>query len=126
MTLRCVIVDDSAALLGAAKKLLERQGIAVVGLATNGDEAQRLMEQLQPDVMLIDLDLGRESGFELVRRLHATDGAPSPSILISSYDQTDFSTPIAASPAIGFLPKSELSAATVRRLVARAQAEGLS
>jgi DNA-binding NarL/FixJ family response regulator len=120
VTLRCVIVDDNPAVLRAASGLLETQGIAVVGVAATGDEALTLMQELEPDVMLVDIDLGPESGFELARRL-----APSPDkgrscvILISTHDERDFAHLIAASPAIGFLPKSDLSAAAIRRLIER-------
>ena len=121
MTLRCVIVDDSPALLRAASDLLEGQGIAVAGVAATGDEALCLLERLEPDVMLVDIDLGRESGFELARRL-AQAGARS--VLISTHEEADFADLIAASPAIGFLPKSDLSATAIQRLLARAQDEG--
>ena len=125
MRLRCVIVDDSAAVLRAASELLEGEGIAVVGVAATGDEAVRLIDELEPDVTLVDIDLGRESGFALVRRLVDVAGRPeSPSILISTHDPRDFATLIEASPAIGFLPKSRLSAAAIRRLLAQAQTEG--
>jgi CheY-like chemotaxis protein len=124
MTLRCVIVDDSPALLRAATKLLESEGVAVVGVAATGDEALRLMEELQPDLMLIDIDLAGESGFEVVRRVEGVRGeGRAPSILISAHDQTEFGALIAASPALGFLPKWNLSAAAIRRLLARAQDE---
>ena len=123
MTLRCVIVDDSPALLRAATKLRESEGLAVVGVAATGDDALRLMEELQPDVMLIDIDLAGESGFEVVRRVEGIRGGRAPSILISTHNQTEFGALIAASPALGFLPKSDLSAAAIRRLLARAQDE---
>ena len=123
MTLRCVIVDDSPALLRAATKLRESEGLAVVGVAATGDDALRLMEELQPDVMLIDIDLAGESGFEVVRRVEGIRGGRAPSILISTHDQTEFGALIAASPALGFLPKSDLSAAAIRSLLARAQDE---
>jgi DNA-binding NarL/FixJ family response regulator len=115
MTLRCVIVDDSPAVLRTGGDLLESQGIAVVGVATSGDEAVRLIEELQPDVLLVDIVLGAESGFDLARRLAA---AGSRIILISTREEADFADLIAASPAIGFLPKSDLSAAAVHQLLA--------
>lgn len=114
MTLRCVIVDDSPAVLRTASDLLESQGIAVVGVAATGGEASSLLEELQPDVMLVDIFLGPESGFDLARRLAA---AGSRVILISTRDEADFADLIAASPAIGFLPKSDLSAAAIHRLL---------
>jgi DNA-binding NarL/FixJ family response regulator len=125
VTLQCVIVDDSPAVLRAASELLERQGVAVMGVAANADEAMRLMDRVEPDVVLIDIDLGPESGFDLARRLAGTPDKPgSPSILISTHDGGDFATLIAASPAIGFLPKSELSAEAIRRLMTEAQEDG--
>ena len=91
MTVRCVIVDDSPDVLRAASELLEGEGISVVGAAETGEEAIRLMEELRPDVMLVDIDLGRESGFDLARRLaHTRDSAAPPIILISTYDEADF------------------------------------
>jgi DNA-binding NarL/FixJ family response regulator len=125
MTLRCVIVDDSPALLRAASELLEGEGIAVVGVAATGEDAIRLTQELKPDVTLVDIDLGPESGFDLARRLvHARDSAGSRTILISTYDEADFANLVADSPAVGFLPKSDLSAKAIHRLLARAQDEG--
>jgi DNA-binding NarL/FixJ family response regulator len=125
MTVRCVIVDDSPAVLRAARGLLEREGIAVVGVAATGAEALRLAGELEPDVVLVDIDLGRDSGFEVARRLvGVADGAPLRSILISTHDEADFADLIAASPAIGFLPKSDLSAEAIHELLARARDEG--
>jgi DNA-binding NarL/FixJ family response regulator len=120
-----VIVDDSPDVLRAARELLEGQGIAVVGVAATGAEAVRLMDEVEPDVILIDIDLGAESGFDLARRLaDALNRAGSRSILISTHDEADFGNLIDSSPAIGFLPKSDLSATTIRRLLAGTQAEG--
>jgi len=125
MILRCVIVDDSPDVLRAAGELLEGEGIAVVGVATTIAEAIRLVEELEPDVTLVDIDLGPESGFDLARRLADTrDGAGSRSILVSTHDEADFASLIESSPALGFLPKPDLSAKAIRRLLARAQDEG--
>jgi CheY-like chemotaxis protein len=118
MTLRCVIVDDNPDVLQAASDVLEGQGIPVVGMATSGDEAASLMRAHQPDLMLVDIDLGPESGFELARRLAQGGGRTAPPIiLISTHDEADFADLISASPAIGFLSKSDLSAAAIRGLL---------
>jgi DNA-binding NarL/FixJ family response regulator len=116
--LRCLIVDDSSHFLNAARGLLERQGIAVVGVASTGAEALRLVEELRPDVTLVDIDLGGESGFEVARRLQRDSGATrGPVILISTHSEQDYADLIAASPAIGFLPKSALSAGAIHELL---------
>jgi CheY-like chemotaxis protein len=71
MQLRVLIVDDNEAFLDAARALLERQGLSVVGVASTSADALERAEQLQPNVMLVDITLGDESGFELARRVAA-------------------------------------------------------
>jgi DNA-binding NarL/FixJ family response regulator len=118
MSLRCVLVDDNAAFVAAARSLLAHEGITVLGTTGNGAEALRLAAELRPDVLLVDIDLGAESGLELVRRLsRSAPAVPPPVILISSYAEEDYADLIAESPAVGFLSKSELSAAAIRRLL---------
>jgi DNA-binding NarL/FixJ family response regulator len=108
--IRCVIVDDEQRFLDAARLLLEREGLDVVGVATTSADALRLQEQLNPDVALVDIRLGDESGFDLARRL---TGAV---ILISTYSQSEFAEKIEASPAVGFISKAQLSASAVLHL----------
>ena len=116
MALRCLLVDDSSGFLEAARVLLERQGIDVVGAVSTGDEALRLVGELQPDVALVDIDLGPESGFDLARRL-AQETSLHRVILISTHSEADFADLIAESPAIGFLSKSQLSATAIHELL---------
>jgi DNA-binding NarL/FixJ family response regulator len=109
--LRCLIVDDSRHFLDAARGLLKRQGILVVGVASTGAEALRRVEELQPDVTLVDIDLGGESGFDVARQLqHDFGETRTQVILISTHAEQDYADLITASPAIGFLPKFLLSA----------------
>jgi CheY-like chemotaxis protein len=115
---RCLIVDDSADFVDAASSLLECHGVTVVGVASTSAEALRRVGELRPDVVLVDVDLGGESGFDLAEQLHQDTGAaPSPVILISTHSEQDFAEMIAASPAVGFLSKSVLSATAIRDLL---------
>jgi DNA-binding NarL/FixJ family response regulator len=115
--LRCLIVDDNASFLRAAGTLLERQGLAVVGVASNGGEALRRARELRPDVVLVDIVLGGESGFDVARELAADDATDPTVILVSTHAEADFADLIQDTPAAGFVPKSELSAEAIRRLV---------
>jgi DNA-binding NarL/FixJ family response regulator len=116
MTLRCLIVDDSPAFVATARSLLESQGMSVLGAVATGADALRLTAELRPDVVLVDLDLGPESGLEVAARLtRSADPAPPPVILISTHE--DFADLIAESPAVGFIPKVTLSVAAIRELL---------
>jgi DNA-binding NarL/FixJ family response regulator len=117
MTLRCLIVDDNPPFLAAARSLLERQGVSVVGVASRGAEGLRLTADLRPDVVLVDIDLGEEGGLGLADRLQGEGGAAPPVILISTHEEEDYADLIAGSRAIGFLPKMSLSAAAVHDLL---------
>ena len=113
--LRCVIIDDNRDFLDAAARLLEHQGISVVAVATSSAEGLQCVEDLRPDVTLVDIDLGEESGFDVVEKLHRNgSGATVPTILISTHDEEDFAELIAASPARAFIPKAALSGAAIR------------
>jgi len=110
MPLRCLLVDDSDAFLETASLLLEREGLTVVGVASSIAEALRQVRALRPDLILVDIGLGDESGFDLAR-LMARDGHSGGAevILISTGAEADYREMIDDSPAAGFLAKSELS-----------------
>ena len=127
MPLRSVLVDDSAHFLAAARDLLEREGLSVVGVGSTSSDAVRLTADLHPDLVLIDIDLGEESGFDCARRVAGSgDNLGPPVVLISAYPEGDFADLIAESPAIGFLPKRELSADRIREILAGTDNRGES
>jgi two-component system, NarL family, nitrate/nitrite response regulator NarL len=117
MPLRCLIVDDNASFLEDAAALLRREGLVVAGHASNMQDALARARELEPDVALVDISLGAESGFEVARRL--AEGAPGglDVILISTHAESDFVDLIEEAPVAGFLPKSEVSGAAIGRLV---------
>ena len=123
MPLRSLLVDDDDAFLKAASALLEREGMTVVSVASNTVEALRQARALRLDVILVDIGLGDESGFDLAWLL-TRDGqggqrVRAEVILISSYAETDYAELIAESPAAGFLAKSELSVQAIGRILGR-------
>jgi DNA-binding NarL/FixJ family response regulator len=118
MRLRCLIVDDSPRFGEEARRLLEHEGICVVGIAASGKEAVGLEKALRPDLALIDISLGEESGFDVARRLVGSSKAEPPALIfVSSYDEREFSARIAASSARGFIAKTDLSAESIRKLL---------
>jgi CheY-like chemotaxis protein len=108
-----LIVDDNESFLQVARGLLEQEGLLVAGVASTSADAVRLVGNLDPDVVLVDVFLGDESGLELARRL-AADGETV--ILISTHPEDDLAGLLAESPAVGYLQKSELSAQAIRRI----------
>jgi two-component system, NarL family, nitrate/nitrite response regulator NarL len=116
--IRCLIVDDSEDFLASARRLLSAQGISIVGSAHSSVEALRLVDELQPDITLVDVELGEEDGIALAATIVGqTPGARV--VLISSHDVAELGELLADSPAAGFIPKTELGAAAVRRFVKR-------
>ena len=121
MPVRCLIVDDSRDFLDAARDLLERDGILVVGGVPTGAQACRLCREQRPDVALIDIDLGEETGFQVAHQLADQAGPRRPCmILTSAYSDDDFADMLADNPALSFLPKAGLSGAAIRGILARA------
>ena len=118
MALRCFIVDDSPHFVDAARALLERGGLRVIGVASTTEEALRRVEELKPDVVLVDIELGQESGFELARRFQSeTTLDRSKVILISTYAEEDLEDMVTAAPVAAFLSKSHLSVRVIREIV---------
>jgi DNA-binding NarL/FixJ family response regulator len=116
VTVRCLLVDDNHQFLAAARTLLEREGLVVVGTATRIADAVDRADELWPDVALVDINLGGESGFELAKQLSRT-ARPVPVIMISTHGGDDYADIIAASPAVGYLSKVALSARAVNELL---------
>jgi len=117
--LRCMIVDDRPCFLSAARRLLESQGVAVVAVASDSAQALRQAERLKPEVALVDIDLGAESGLDLARRLQCETG-PSPPwvILVSNHAEDEYADLIEESTVAGFIAKTGLSGDAIRALLA--------
>jgi DNA-binding NarL/FixJ family response regulator len=110
--LRCLIVDDNADFIDSASRLLTSQGLDIVGAASSSAEAVSMAESVHPDVALVDIQLGDESGLAVARLL--ADRAPSTRVvLISTHAREDLVELLQESPAVGFLPKTALSVAAI-------------
>jgi DNA-binding NarL/FixJ family response regulator len=116
MAERCLIVDDNEDFLASATRLLESQGLEVVGRATSGEQALELAGQFSPDIILVDVELGDEDGVELAGSLRERF-RESTVILISAYDRDEIAELVEPASVAGFLPKSALSATRIAELL---------
>jgi DNA-binding NarL/FixJ family response regulator len=118
VALRCLIVDDNAGFRVEMRALLEEQGMSVIGDAASAAEAVTRIRESRPDVVLVDIDLGDESGIALTRALgDFVNGTAPDVILISTHDEREYADLIEASPAIGFLAKTDVSAPRIRQML---------
>jgi CheY-like chemotaxis protein len=118
VSLRCLIVDDNSHFRAAVSDLLEREGV-VVRVASSSAEALAMAEQFHPDVTLVDIELGEESGLDLARQLAAAPGAQHSSVILCSVlSEQDVADLAADSPAVAYLPKSDLSATAIYEILA--------
>ena len=97
--------------------------MTVAGVASNSAEALQQARALRPDVILVDVGLGEESGFDLARLLaqggQGGQGGHAAVIMISARPGADYADLINESPAAGFLAKSDLSAREIERILGR-------
>jgi DNA-binding NarL/FixJ family response regulator len=90
--------------------------MTVIGTVSTGSEALSIAALDSPDVVLVDVDLGEESGLDVASAL-STISRPVPVILISAYGEQDLRDLLEDSPALGFLPKSVISRAAIDELL---------
>ena len=111
-----LIVDDHPSFRASARRLLEAEGFDVIGEAGDGHTAIAAAQRLQPDLVLLDVQLPDLNGFEVAARLAAL-GLPSAVILTSSRNSAEYGTLVTETPVRGFVPKAELSGAVLTGLL---------
>ena len=111
-----LIVDDHPSFRASARRLLEAEGFDVVGEAGDGHAAIAAAQQLQPDLVLLDVQLPDLDGFEVAARLAAL-ALPSAVVLTSSRNRAEYGRLVTDSAVRGFVPKAELSGAVLTALL---------
>jgi DNA-binding NarL/FixJ family response regulator len=110
-----LIVDDHHEFRDHARALLEAAGFQVVGEAADGGSALTEAARLRPSLVLLDIQLPDFDGFEVAARL-ARRAEPPAVVLTSARTASAYRKRLAGTPALGFISKSELSAATLAAL----------
>ena len=105
---RIVIVDDDPSFLATVRLLLEAEGFIVVGEALNGLDGIAVAAELDPDIILVDVNLPDIDGFEVVERLAQEESAP-PVVLTSIRSAHDFGNLVQRSRARGFITKADIT-----------------
>jgi DNA-binding NarL/FixJ family response regulator len=100
-----VIADDHAVVRQGTRSLLEREkDLEVVGEAADGEEAVKVLEQLRPDVAIIDIAMPKLSGVEVTRQIKPH--CPSTAVLIlTAYDNDEYIFALLEAGAAGYLLK---------------------
>ncbi len=117
-------MDDSPPFLEAARQLLADDGVTIVGFAATSDQAVNKALALAPDVTLVDIDLGTESGFDVAQRLAGLPHGGPAVILISAESGSELAELVDASGTLVFVSKTDLSGDAIRKLLARAESGG--
>lgn len=113
---RVLIVDDHATFRTLARAVLEAHGFTVAGEAADGRSALRAAAELEPDVVLLDVQLPDLDGFAVADRL-AEAARPPIVVLISTRGEDAYRERMRTTPARGFLTKSDVSGAALARLL---------
>ena len=109
---RVLVVDDQAVARDATRTLLEATpDFQPVGEAASGAEALRAIEELEPDLVLLDVRMPGMDGFETAEHIRATEGRPVV-VLMSSDERAE----LRPCPAAAFVPKERLKATLLREL----------
>ncbi len=113
MANRVLIVDDHDGFRTQAREFLEVGGYEIVGEAVNAASARAVVRALQPDVILLDVQLPDGNGFDLVDELD-TDAQV---VMISGRDPSSYRARLATTTAAGFIPKAHLSKAALNAVL---------
>jgi DNA-binding NarL/FixJ family response regulator len=108
-----ILADDHPVVRAGIRNLLEQApDIVVIGEASDGKEALRMVEELKPDVLLLDMEMPGISGAEVAHELMAS-GSTVHILALSAHDDKEYIQELLANGASGYLVKEEVPNAIV-------------
>lgn len=106
-TARILIVDDHPIFREGLRQSIEREpGLNVCGEAANAEEALRLVDEMKPDLVIVDISLGNTSGIDLIKNLKARD-PELPLLVLSMHDESLYTERALRAGAMGYVMKHE-------------------
>jgi DNA-binding NarL/FixJ family response regulator len=107
MTVRVLIVDDQEPFRSAARMVVDAtEGFDVVGEAETGEDSVAMAAALQPDLVLMDVNLPGINGLDATRQILAGTGEPVVVLLLSTYEEEEYAPRAAECGAAAYIPKS--------------------
>ena len=124
MSTTILTVDDDQRFLAIVRRCLEEDpDLSLVGEVTDGEQAVRLAEKLQPDVVLMDISMPRMNGLEATRQIKSRQ-PDTKVVIVTMHDEEAYRNAAADSGAEAFLSKKRVVVnllATIRRVTGEAQ-----
>lgn len=120
---RVVVADDHPVVRSGIRTLLEHaSGIDVVGEAGDGVEALKMTEELNPDILLLDMEMPNLKGVEVAQKLRQS-GSSVRILALSAYDDKDYIVELLSNGAAGYLMKEEVPDAIIEAVRGIARGE---
>ncbi len=107
MTVRVLIVDDQAPFRMAARMVVEAtDGFEVVGESESGEDSVVMAKELEPDLVLMDVNLPGINGLDATRQILLDSGESVVILLLSTYEEDEYAPRAAECGAAAYIPKA--------------------